>query len=269
MELDRIEIESAGSDAERLAAALLKQLPDLEGRVPIDEIALALDILQIVEAPLVGVEGCLQTDAHKSQGQIVLREGRSPRRTRYTIAHELGHFLNERHRPTDAVGFACTAQDMRSPAREGVRLRQEREANAFAIEVLTPRRLLARHLKLSADLEHVLKISDRFDVSRAAAARRYVALHEAMLAVIFSHEGRVLYIDKDEAFPRTAAWKGDAIGHLLPQPGREPLTGMDQVDAEDWIAGWFPGEVFAQTLRQADGHAMTLLLAEPGDRADG
>lgn len=112
-------------------------------------------------------------------------------------------------------------------------------------------------------------MSERFDVSRAAAARRYVALHEATLAVVFSRDGRVLYIDKDEAFPRTAAWKGDATGHLLPQRGREPLSGMDQVEAEDWIAGCFPGEVFAQTLHQAHGHAITLLRAEPGDRGDG
>ena len=44
---------------------------------------------------------------------------------------------------------------------------------------------------------------------------------------------------------------------------------MDPVHAEDWIAGCFRGEAFAQTLPQADGHAMTLLLAEPEDRDAG
>ncbi len=263
MELDRIEIESAGSDPERLAAALLRQLPDLDGRVPIDEIALALDIVEIVEAPLVGLEGCLQTDALKSEGQIVVRAASPPQRRRFTIAHELGHFLNERHRPTGHHGFACTAQDMRSPAREGVHRRQEREANAFAIEALMPRRLLGRHLKRTADLEHALAIAARFDVSRAAAVRRYVALHEEALAVLFTRHGVVLYLDKAETFPWTAAWKGDAIGHLLPSPGADRLGSMNEVQSEDWIAGDFRGGVFAQTLFQDDGYAMTLLLAEP------
>ena len=48
LSLDRMEIESAGSDPVRLAGALLRQLPELAGRVPIDEIALALDIVEIV-----------------------------------------------------------------------------------------------------------------------------------------------------------------------------------------------------------------------------
>ena len=201
LSLDRMEIESAGSDPVRLAGALLRQLPELAGRVPIDEIALALDIVEIVEAPLEGIEGCLQTDALKSEGQIIVRAGNHPGRRRFTIAHELGHFLNERHRPMGDHGFACTAQDMRSPIGEGIRQRQEREANAFAIEALTPRRLLGRHLKRSADLEHALAIAERFDVSRAAAVRRCVALHEAVLAVLFTRHGEVLYLDKSETFP--------------------------------------------------------------------
>ena len=38
---------------------------------------------------------------------------------------------------------------------------------------------------------------------------------------------------------------------------------MEEVRPEDWLAGRFRGAVFAQTLFQADGYAMTLLLAEP------
>ncbi len=108
--LDPIEIESAGADPVRLARALLEQLPDLDGRVPIGEIALALDIVGIKERPLSSVEGCLQCDPLKSHGQIVVNALSPRRRRRYTIAHELGHFLNERHRPTSAFGFDCSAE---------------------------------------------------------------------------------------------------------------------------------------------------------------
>jgi hypothetical protein len=37
------------------ARALLAQLPDLDGHVPIDEIALALDIVSIDVKPLTGI----------------------------------------------------------------------------------------------------------------------------------------------------------------------------------------------------------------------
>ena len=72
--LDRVEIESAGSDPVALARALLAQLPGLDGRVPIDEIALALDIVGIETRPLRSLEGCLQCDAFKSHGQIIVRK---------------------------------------------------------------------------------------------------------------------------------------------------------------------------------------------------
>lgn len=53
--IDRVEIESAGSDPAALARALLAQLPDLDVRVPIDEIALARDIVSIEVKPLTGI----------------------------------------------------------------------------------------------------------------------------------------------------------------------------------------------------------------------
>ena len=140
--LSRVEIESVGSDPRKLARALLAQLPAVTGPVPIEAIARALDIVSIEVAPLSGIEGCLQCDPLKSEGQIVVNANSPPRRRRYTIAHELGHFLNERHRPTIDFGFACTADDMAKPRRTGPHQRQETEANIFAIEVLTPRSAL-------------------------------------------------------------------------------------------------------------------------------
>jgi hypothetical protein len=76
LELSRVEIESVGSDPRKLARALLAQLPGLTGAVPIEAIARALDIVSIEVAPLRGIEGCLQCDAWKSEGQIV---GQCPR----------------------------------------------------------------------------------------------------------------------------------------------------------------------------------------------
>lgn len=269
--LSRFEIESAGSDPRRLASALIRQMPDLDGPVPIEAIARELDILAIETAPLRGIEGCLQCDPLKSEGQIIVKAGTSSQRRRYTIAHELGHFLNERHRPTIDFGFACTGEDMASPRRSGRHLAQEREANTFAIEVLTPRRALSRFLRRSAELDHALAIAQSFEISREAAIRRYVDLHEERLAAVFSRNGQVRYVEKSETFPKTTVWAGDPLGHILRRPRQaRVLTSLDEADASDWIRRPAGLSVFAQTLFQEDGYAATLLVAEQvldeGDR---
>lgn len=259
--LDRIEIESVGSDPFRLAQALLVQLPHLDGRVPIEEIALALDIVAIEPKPLKSLEGCLQCDPYKSYGQIVVNANSRPRRQRYTIAHELGHFLNERHRPPSEQCFVCTAADMSALFRKDIRLNQEREANIFAIEVLATQRLLTSHLKQAAELDHVLEIADRFDISREAAARRYVSLHRECLAVVLTHNGIIRYIDKGEGFPMTSVWVGDSLPDC-PSSENEALTSPDEVDPGAWLTRPNLHTLYAQTLRQKKGYAITLLIAE-------
>ena len=106
--LDRIAVEEAGANPVRLARAIHKQLPDLAGAVPVHEIARALDIEEIREERLTSFEGCLLTDRRKSYGAILVNAANSLRRRRYTVGHELCHFLNERHIPTTEDGFRCT-----------------------------------------------------------------------------------------------------------------------------------------------------------------
>jgi hypothetical protein len=260
--LSRIEIESAGSDPRKLARALLAQLPAVTGPVPIEAIARALDIVSIEVARLSGIEGCLQCDPLKSEGQIVVNANSPPRRRRYTVAHELGHFLNERHRPTIDFGFACTADDMSKPRRTGRHQHQETEANIFAIEVLTPWSALGSYLRPPAELDHALALTAAFEISREAAIRRYVAVQGECLAAVFSKGGRVRYIEKSEDFPATTMWTGDQLGDLLAKRSSGALTTLDEADAFRWLK-WPDGvTLFAQTLYQADGFAVTLLVAE-------
>lgn len=264
LSLDRIEIEAVGSDPVRLATALLGQLPDFDGPVPIEMIARALDIVEIHAVPLEALEACLQCDAAKSYGQIIVNADRPRRRQRYSIGHELGHFLNERHRSVNGTGFVCTAEDMQTALRKGVHQRQEMEANRFAIEVLTPRRRLAPLLRRAADLEHAMTIAETFENSREAAVRRYVELQGECLAVVFTRDGRVRYIEKSEAFPPTLPWIGDAIpGGEAGTPGT--MTSMDKADAERWLRRADGISLYEQTVLQRDGYAITLLLAETND----
>lgn len=269
LSLDRIAIEEVGANPERLAAAIISQLPDLAGAVPVYDIARALDIEEIREERLTSFEGCLLTDQHKSQGSILVNASSNPRRRRYTVGHELGHFLNSRHRPTAQDGFRCTQRDMVDPKGDERHLRQEREANVFAIELLAPRSLLAPRLSRPADLEHVLAISDERDISREAAARRYVSLHHECLAVAFSREGKIRYIEKGKEFPSTRVWIGDPVPQLPGSPPDEDhVTSLDEASAGVWLANPNTRTLFAQTLFQRDDFAITMLLAELQEHDD-
>jgi Zn-dependent peptidase ImmA (M78 family) len=170
--LDRMEIEEAGAEPSALAAAIHAQLHHQDKAVPIHAIAAALDIVEIREAPTIGFEGALIMTPDRGQGSIAVNARSSRERQRFTIAHELGHFLNIWHRPTNPNGmFTCRIQDLAQPwSQQNIehdRHRvQETEANRFAIELLAPRSRMRSFLKGIPDLSHVTAIADRLDLSR-------------------------------------------------------------------------------------------------------
>jgi len=112
---------------------------------------------------------------NKSIGTIAIKDGARINRQRFTIAHELGHFINCGHQPArnmgdDSFGFHCTKRDMK--AREWGRAkritdsqRKEVEANRFAAELLMPKYKLAPYLRPAPNLKHVVRIAQDLDVS--------------------------------------------------------------------------------------------------------
>ena len=119
--------------------------------------ALNLELVQKTRDPFF-CEAALEPrgDGHA----IVLRGGSDERRRRFTIAHEIGHFVLHPQRLAPERGGAVNA------AWQG----QEREADQFAAELLMP-----EHLVREAVVEHggdVTRLADRFDVSRQAMQTR-------------------------------------------------------------------------------------------------
>jgi hypothetical protein len=223
-----------------MAAALHAQIGPLEGPVPVEDIAHALDIGEIRKARLDGLEGMLLTDRRRSFGSILANMAGGPRRARFTIAHELAHFLLERHELSDAAGFACVGADMAEARAATTRQRQEREANTFAIELLAPLLRMRPHLAGAADLSAALRARDDLEISLEAATWRYIDLHQAPLAAVVAERDVVAYVLRDPRFPRLTLRRGDplpsdapariAIGRGAPQ-----LTEPADLRPEDWI----------------------------------
>ena len=246
-----------------LARAVHKQLPAGSSAVPIYEIARALDIREVRYERLNNIEGALITTPERDCGSILLNSNSSRVRRRYTLAHELLHFLNPLHQQTTRDGFECRRSDLAVGVSQIGELTphqiQEIEANRFAIEVLAPLQRMAPFLQGPVDLQRVLDAAELLELSKEATARRYVELNDVSLAVVFSRNGAVTYFDRDTRFPWLALGRNDAIPTVPIQRGAS-LSAMVEVAADAWLGSSTRATLCAQRLLQEKGHAMTLLM---------
>jgi Zn-dependent peptidase ImmA (M78 family) len=272
MQIDRMELADLGNP-DQLAAAILRQIPDLPIPVPVEAIARALDITGIRALETEGFEGGLITYADKSEGIVLVNMRSQPQRQRFTVGHELGHFVSPWHKPKHGNQFLCTADDMRRlTANKHDRAEvMEVEANRFAAELLLPKEPFRKDLRrlASPDMEHILRLARKYDISREATGRRYVELHDEPCAILFSHDARLRYACRSRDFPFLDIQKGDP----LPATSLSAQSRADQGEISDWVeidAGiWLAtdqarrhGTVLEQTLAQRGGFRMTLLTLE-------
>lgn len=142
---------------------------------------------------------------------------------------------------------------------------QEAQANRFAIELLAPRRLLNFYLHGAPDIAIVNDLARRFDISKAAAARRYAELHDEDPTVVFSRNGIIDYAVKPPQAPKSFLWKGRQLPVQLSQPVGNSTPWID-ADPADWNVHR-TAHVRVQTLQQSDGYALTLVHAQFADGA--
>lgn len=124
-----------------------------------------------------------------SNGQsasIGINKHNSSRRQRFTIAHELGHYILGHRREqvfvdTPAKYYTILFRDKDSSSGEFF---QEREANAFAAALLMPRDMILHELHkiydnqnhLDEEFDLIGKLSQVFDVSKSAMTFRLTNL---------------------------------------------------------------------------------------------
>ncbi len=77
--------------------------------------------------------------------RIVVNKDDSPNRQRFTIAHELGHYLLHKEYVQDVKKYKVL---LRRPLKNGSYALEEKEANCFAAYLLVPSNLLKKYEKL-------------------------------------------------------------------------------------------------------------------------
>lgn len=179
-------------------------------------------------------EGLLRRIKGRMIGTIALsRAVTDPRRRRFTLAHELGHYILPAHGESDSP---CRPRDIE---RWDASLQtREVEANRFAAAALMPQSTIAELLVGEPSFDAVDGIADRCGTSFTASAYRYVQLCGERIAVVWS-EGKEAKWAKgaDELYRRVL------IGPLSPQTlaahalrGENIPDEFDRVPATAWFA---------------------------------
>ena len=117
----------------------------------------------------------------RDQAIITVRNSGDPRRRRFSIGHELGHWIHHRGRSS-----ICRSSDIGNP---GAASQLEKQADRFAADLLMPRFLFCRsaaQLK-RPDFEGIDMLATTFTTSRLATALRCVDI-DSWPAVLVCHD---------------------------------------------------------------------------------
>ncbi|WP_420238023.1 ImmA/IrrE family metallo-endopeptidase [Telmatobacter bradus] len=138
----------------------------LQTQVPVDVIRMAEVLgLKVWQQEMDGYSGLIKKDP-KHGGlagySIIVNKLDHRPRQRFTIAHEVGHFLLHRDRIGDGLKDDALY-------RSGLSTREEVEANKLAAMILMPFHLLDREVKAGISVQD---LADKFGVSKQAMSIR-------------------------------------------------------------------------------------------------
>jgi hypothetical protein len=179
-------VEARFEECRRTARDLLNKLMVEEpSEIDLDAIVGFLGGLTVEEGGLEGADGRILWG--NNGAAIRVKAGLLPGRKRFTVAHELGHYVLHKG---NAHGRFDTGHQLAiwNEASE------EAEANVFAAELLMPDNLFTPRLKrLPPSFRNLDQLAEDFATSRLAAALQYVHYCHEQVAIVFSRDGQVLW----------------------------------------------------------------------------
>lgn len=158
--------------AEREARKLLEQFEIYEPPVDVEYVANGLGIGILQQYLEDKVSGLLVIDSNKVT--IGVNKAHTRTRRRFTIAHELGHYILHRHFDTNVFVDSSYTFRRDQLSSEGTYL-EEIAANAFAAELLMPEEMLRECYEYRIDWydpDDVKQVASEFGVSEIAMTIR-------------------------------------------------------------------------------------------------
>lgn len=121
---------------------------------------------------------------------------------RFTLAHELGHYFIDRHRHALESGKMQPHIHHYQPFGKNEEWIIEREADAFASELLMPLTHFKADIKGKVfSCELLQSLVSKYQVSFSACAIRYMGLNMVPLMLIFAEDGKIKWQLRSSDFP--------------------------------------------------------------------
>jgi Zn-dependent peptidase ImmA (M78 family) len=246
---------------EELVNNIFKQCPHIEPPVPVEEIARITGIIKILPLPVASenIEGILLSDKDKSRGVIFFNDKRPVGRQRFSIGHELGHFLIPSH---SASVRECSSADLLQ-----YDCREESEANDFAKKLLLPEHLLSHEIKDKVlDISLINQQSALFKMSFEATANTVVSLSSEAVAIVYIKDRTVRYNWRNFKFKfKLKVNKNDSLpsSYSIADLNPNSTLGFVELIVEDWLdldpIINFKCTLYGQVFIQENGFAAILL----------
>jgi hypothetical protein len=144
-------------------------------------------IVRVNEDELDGFAGALVPSESGKNWGILYRANQSSGKTRFTIAHEYGHYLLHRQKYPAGIHSDEAGVDGRT------KIEIEREANDFASSLLMPLDDFRKQIsaKDKPDFDRLSRCAERYDVSLAAAVLRWLRYTDRRALIVVSVDGFV------------------------------------------------------------------------------
>ncbi|MED5603134.1 MAG: ImmA/IrrE family metallo-endopeptidase [Pseudomonadota bacterium] len=200
-----------------------------------------------------------------SKAIITVDQGASLARQRFSIAHELGHWAQDRGQ----VSVSCRSKDLTPFKLNDHKHDREAAANRFAVELLMPAYLFKEAVRgMRATIANASTLAQQFRVSLTAAAIRLVELGGFPAIVVFSNEGRYRWSWRHPDIPLSIRVNrqisSNSVAHGLWIDASAVPPGPVTVDADEWVnhAGVEDYVVVEDSVRVGRGSVLSLVWWE-------
>lgn len=223
------------SEVAKIYARELVALLKLEAPVDLVDVARHLG-LTISYCDVSGFDGALVCSKQHHLGTVLVKKSiRELGRRKFTIAHEIAHYVLPHHGENGSV---CADADVENW--DGNLPEPEQEANTFAGELLMPQNLVdAAISRERPSFEAIRRLSNSFETSLTASGYRAMQLTPFRAAIVWSSDNTIRWFkasDEFEAFvsvrERVAqgTYAYDCFeGHTVP-------TELKRVKSDLWLA---------------------------------